>query len=576
MPEEPDSPMAEELLEGHEIQGNILAGFNKDHQVFLFLRIERDAGSGPSPAIVSTVKAWLRALAPQISSLNEVHRFNQLFGAMRARLGRDPHGLAATWMNIALSAEALEILTSKEDVDLFTDSFFRDGLALRASELGDPTDPSAEGHPDRWVVGGPRNPADILIIVASDSPAALAERVTQLKASLTQAEDPATGVAVSAALHVVHEEVGATLPPPLTGHEHFGFKDGISQPGIRGLLRRSPVKYATPRLIDPERSPQSDERLPEFAKPGQPLVWPGQFVFGYKRQSPTHARRPPAKPDDVMMSCPEWGRNGSFLVLRRLRQDVAAFRAFVRAEARRLAATPAFGGMTPRRLASLLVGRWPGGAPVSRSPDGEDVHLGKDSYASNHFQYSEDSPPPLALKQDVRHPEDTFPLSERDAQGLTCPFAAHVRKVNPRDTVTEQGSSQDVLARLIMRRGIPFGPPYPVDLDDAPGTAPFAAGEMKTQRGLIFVSYQTSIERQFVFLQRDWANHSRNPNPAGGEDPIIGQASEEQKRRRFVDVSIEGASPETLELDTEWVISTGGGFFFSPSISAITEVLGRP
>ena len=80
-------PAAEELLEGHEIQGNVLAGFNKDHQVFLFLRIERDGGGPPRPAAVAAVKAWLRALAPQISSLSEVHRFNELFRAMRARLG---------------------------------------------------------------------------------------------------------------------------------------------------------------------------------------------------------------------------------------------------------------------------------------------------------------------------------------------------------------------------------------------------------------------------------------------------------------------------------------------------------
>lgn len=573
MTDEPEDPAAEELLDGREIQGNILAGFNKDHQVFLFLRIERNGESEPGPETVSAVKAWLRALAPQISSLNEVHRFNALFRELRARLGRDPHGFCATWMNIAFSAGALAALTSPEDVDEFTDSFFKDGLALRSSELGDPTDEAAEGHPDHWVVGGRRNPADILVIVASDSPTVLAERVAQVKASLTQAVDPATGAPVAAALHVVWEEAGATLPSPLTGHEHFGFKDGISQPGVRGLIRRNPARYLTPRLIDPAQSPQADPKTPEFARPGQPLVWPGQFVFGYKPQDPNDSRVPRK---DVLMSGPAWARNGSFLVFRRLRQDVKAFQAFVAAQAERLSAEPGFTGMTPKRLASMLVGRWPGGAPLPRSPLQEDETLGQDGYANNYFQYSEDSPPPLSLKPAAGHGVDTFRLSVRDGDGVACPLSAHIRKVNPRDTVTEQGNNQDTLTRLILRRGIPFGPPDPVELGGTEESAALAPGEISTQRGLFFLCYQTSIENQFAFLQRDWVNHFRNPSSGGGEDPILGQGSEAQQRHRFVDVSAPDRPPVTLELVSEWVIPTGGGFFFSPSISAITEVLGRP
>ena len=573
MPEPPDDPTAEESLEGHEIQGNIIAGFNKDHQVFLFLRIERDGAGQTSKPVVSAVKAWLRSLAPQISSLSEGHRFNELFRALRARLGRDPQGLCATWMNIAFSRAALEILTSTEEVTEFTDSFFQAGLAETSSDLGDPTDESAEGHPNRWVVGGPQNPADILVLVASDSATALAERIAQLKATLTQATDSATGVPISAALRIVWEEGGNTLPAPLTGHEHFGFKDGISQPGVRGLLRRSPVKYVTPRLIDPVVSPQPDPTKPEFARPGQPLVWPGQFVFGYKPQNRNDARKPL---NDVMMSCPAWAKNGSYLVFRRLRQDVKAFQDFVVAESTRLAAIPGFEGMTPKKLASKMVGRWPGGAPLPRSATAENEDLGNDGFANNYFQFAESSPPPLSLRPEAGYSGDSFTLSTRDPSGATCPLSAHVRKVNPRDIITDQGNSQDVLTRLILRRGIPFGPPYSGELGAAPGAAPLSTGEISPQRGLVFVSYQTSIENQFAFLQKNWANDPRFPNAAGGADPIIGQGSEEQQRHRFFDVPPIGKPPATLELAKEWVIPTGGGFFFSPSISAISNVLGRP
>ncbi|HEV2765636.1 MAG TPA: Dyp-type peroxidase [Pyrinomonadaceae bacterium] len=561
-----DERMSEELLDANEIQGNILAGFNKDHQVFLFLRMGRDAAS------VSAVRAWLRAIGPQISSVAEVRLFNELFRTLRGRLRRDPHGLIATWVNIAFSAAALEVLTSRGELDEFADAFFLDGMALRAGDLGDPLDPAAEGHPDNWVVGGTRSEADILLIVASDSPSALAERVTQLKATLTQAADPQSGVAIGSALHVIWEQEGETLPPPLTGHEHFGFKDGVSQPGVRGLVRLDPVEYITPRLIDPAQSPQTEPTVPEFARPGQPLVWPGQFVFGYKRQSTNDARVPP---EGVMAGCPPWGRNGSFLVFRRLRQDVPAFRASMREQAALLAREKGFEGMTATRLASLLVGRWPSGAPLMRSPAGENAELGRDEYASNFFQFSEKSPPPMPLKPEVGYAGDHFNTSEPDQGGVTCPFSAHVRKVNPRDTITEQGNRQDVLTRLVLRRGIPFGPVYPGDLDDAADTAPLAGGEISTHRGLLFVSYQTSIENQFAFLQQNWANHPTFPT-AGGEDPIIGQTNENEGRARFVQVRAANQNPLTLTLPPDWVIPTGGGFFFSPAISVIAGVLGRP
>lgn len=561
--------MDEELLNADEIQGNILTGFNKDHQVFLFLRMQRD------PASITAIRAWLRAITPQVSSLSEVHRFNELFRDMRARLAHDPPGFAATWLNIAFSASALQALTSAAEVTQFSDSLFRDGLATRAGDLRDPSDPNHEGHPNNWVVGGPNNEADILLIVASDRPNALAERVTQLKAMLTQTVEPVTGVAPGNALTVIWEQAGETLPQPLTGHEHFGFKDGISQPGIRGLVRQEPAEPITRRLIDPEKSPQTDPLLPEFAQPGQPLVWPGQFVFGYKRQNRNDARNPPAAPNDIMMSCPEWGRNGSYLVLRRLRQDVPAFRSFMRTEAERLRSKPGFSGMTAERLASLLTGRWPSGAPLMRTAVQDDTKLARNRFANNYFQYVENSPGPFVLKPDVTHDADDFALSRRDKKGITCPLAAHVRKVNPRDTVTEQGRSQDTLTRMILRRGIPFGPTCPGEMENTALEMSSSETELKAQRGLIFLCYQTSIENQFAFLQRNWANHESNPSSGRGEDPLIGAGAEANGRHRFVEIRSLENTAETLELPADWVVPTGGGFFFSPSISAIHDVLGR-
>jgi Dyp-type peroxidase family len=562
------APMpAEELLAVDEIQGNILAGFNKDHQVFLFLRMEE------GPAHVEAVRSWIRAIAPQVNTAAEVHAYNKLFKALRKRQGRDPHGLVGTWLHIAFSRRALELLTSPADVALFTDSAFQDGLAVSASDLGDPADPASEGSPERWVVGGHHTPVDVVLIVASDSPVHLSERVTQLKATLTSAHAGGAG-GVAAALRLVWEQAGDTLPPPLTGHEHFGFKDGISQPGVRGLIGRDPQEYLTPRLVDAVTSPQDDPLKPEFAEPGQPLVWPGQFVFGYFRQARQDPRTPPPPPIDKVDECPPWGVNGSYLVIRRLRQDVGAFWAFVTAEATRLGQQPAFAHMTPTLLASKLVGRWPNGESLMRTAV-EDSKLAADPYALNYFQYAQDSPPPLNLLAKLGYGGDGFALSRSDLRGIACPLSAHVRKVNPRDGLTEQASVVDVLARMILRRGIPFGPPYPRGLDETAGTAALAAGNIDAERGLMFVSYQTSIVDQFAFLQKLWANHVTDPNDGGGRDPIIGQTDANGDRRRRFQLPGASGAPETLLLPQDFVVPTGGGFFFSPSISALVDVLGR-
>ncbi|MFF4160916.1 hypothetical protein [Streptomyces sp. NPDC001678] len=86
---------------------------------------------------------------------------------------------------------------------------------------------------------------------------------------------------------------------PVTGREHFGFRDGISGPYLVG---------------------SADQPLP-----GQDAVQPGEFVFGYPDESGT----PPKGPaPDVL------GRNGCYLAFRQLHTDVAGFRRYVRDNAR--------------------------------------------------------------------------------------------------------------------------------------------------------------------------------------------------------------------------------------------------
>ena len=70
--------MTDPAIAADDIQGNSLAGFNKDYQAFLFLRIS------PEEEAATAVRAWVARLAPHIASLQEVHAFNQLFRMLRS------------------------------------------------------------------------------------------------------------------------------------------------------------------------------------------------------------------------------------------------------------------------------------------------------------------------------------------------------------------------------------------------------------------------------------------------------------------------------------------------------------
>src|SRR5206468_3940456 len=119
-------------------------------------------------------------------------------------------------------------------------------------------------------------------------------------------------------------------------------------------------------LLTPRLNPSN----PNQGKPGQNLVWPGEFVFGYPRQNPTDK----VAPGPVADAVPQWTRNGSYLVFRRYRQDVEAFQNFVRSTAADLV-NRGFSGFTPERLGAKLIGRWASGTPIVRAPDSDNLVL---------------------------------------------------------------------------------------------------------------------------------------------------------------------------------------------------------
>jgi len=525
VPGSPAEPVYDSQTQ-NDIQGNIIPGFNKDHQEFLFYRCGKKKDA----------KEFLRWLVPYLTSMEEVLAFRKLFRVRKMRLGHTGTLLHSAWVNIAFSHRGIAKLAGDAAADGFGDHSFRQGLAERSGYLGDPTRTASRGHASKWVVGGPRSEADLMVVIGADNPDMLEDVAQRIKAK-----------AAGAKMKLLFNQRGATLPGRLRGHEHFGFRDGVSQPGIRGKLSTAPGDYITPRYFD-----NSDDRRLYFAKPGQLLTWPGEYLLGEQRQSTEDLKDPAGS----AINFPDWAARGSYLVVRRLHQDVSAFWSFARMAAQQI-------GIDSTRFASMLVGRWPSGAPLMRSPTADNPALGADRLANNHFLFDDDTRAPT-LKPG--YPSDNFPPATADFLATVCPHFAHIRKVNPRESVSDLGKPEDNLARTILRRGIPFGTPLL-------NQKKISKKLIEEDRGLMFLCYVGSIEDQFEFLQRRWSNSPVQPN-FGGHDPIIGQNGETAGRERFIDFPKPAGGVARLKFKQEWVIPTGGGYFFAPTISAINDVLG--
>ena len=361
------------------IQGIGLGRFRKDHQEVLFIRFGTGEGA----------RALIGKLAPRVANLWEVKRFNEIFKEISERpaAGGREGVVEATWLGVGISARGYRTLgVDLEELGNSTGAeAFKEGMAKRSGEqIAD----RPEDQPEEWLEPfKPTGGVDAILVIAADDECSLDHEVVEVARAIHEA-----------GASIVIQERGDTLPGALTGHEHFGFKDGVSQPAVEEL-----------------------GEVPAEHEPG--VLAAGEFVLGH----PNHAGPSPITGELRM--------NGSYGVFRRLRQNVAAFRDQAAAMA---SPTPAAGEATSpalnaAQLEAKLVGRWPSGAPTDPQPESDPGKSG----VSNAFDYSE------------------------DPEGERTPRFAHIRKVNPRNEAREDSEQQPAQNHRMIRAGIPTATHYP-------------------------------------------------------------------------------------------------------------------
>ena len=227
------------------------------------------------------------------------------------------------------------------------------------------------------------------------------------------------------------------------------------------------------------------------------------------------------------------GRNGSYLVFRQLRQDVAGFWRFVDAATRR-ARREQRPERARVRLAAKMVGRWPSGAPLTLSPDADDPALAE----ANDFAYH-----------------------EHDRRGTRCPIGSHIRRTNPRDSLDPRPGSDRLVG------GEPPPPPPP-----ARARVRAAAAARRGARGR-----RRGRARPALRLpQRQHRAPVRVRPPHLDEQPEVRPAL---RRRRPARRAV-GATRRTFTIPTEgvrervtdiprFVSVKGGAYFFLPGLAAL-------
>jgi Dyp-type peroxidase family len=444
-----------------DIQGFAIRGYNFPYARYLLLELGE-----PKAA-----RVWLKELLKVITT------------GERWDISKKP----ITTVNIAFTHRGLVKLDLPLASLLSFPLEFQQGMKARNQILGD----QGKNGPEHWDQVWHRGEVHAWLAVNGRDPAALNQRCREMI-------DLFVGTGGASLLET--QDAGAiAIDGQVTPKEHFGYTDGFGNPDFRGVERDS--------------IPGQGKLSPHGG--WEPLAT-GEFLLGY----PDEAGELPVAPIPHLL-----GRNGTFMVYRKLHQNVASFRAYLDQKGAQYAGNK-------EKLAAKFVGRWRDGTPLELSPDYADQEIVNNKQQNTNFTYA------------------------ADAAGVRCPLGAHIRRTNPRDAFGFNGGL--VNRRRIMRRGLPYGEYVPEgqpvnDSDD---------------RGIIFMALNASIFRQFEFVQQQWIEYGNDARQGNDKDFLLGnhcgqgrfviQGTTDPKNPPFLC----GGLPNFVEL-------RGGDYFFMPSLTAL-------
>lgn len=381
-------------------------------------------------------------------------------------------------LNVALTYAGLHAVGVPQHLlDGFPEDF-RSGMAARAERLGD----TGTSSPEHWDAGLGTGDAHILVTINAASEEERDRRVDRLRSRIDDSQG----------LKIVHEQAATLLP---FAREHFGFSDGMAQPSIEGC-----GVEARPGQGVPEKN-------------GWRPLKTGEFVLGYEDED---GGLPKAPPEPL-------GLHGTFMVYRKMEQDVISFR-------RTIAENGALYPGGPELLAAKIVGRWPDGTPLVLSPDGPDPAISGDPMKINDFRYAD------------------------DPDGMRCPLGAHTRRTYPRDALGWGGNMST--RHRIIRRGLPYGPPL----------SPEAETDDGIERGIVFVCFQASIARQFEIIQAQWCADGNAFGLGHDRDYLLGDPDGSGK------MTIQGSPPFFVSPQPSFVTIKGGEYLFVPGMTALRAI----
>ncbi|RKH70185.1 Dyp-type peroxidase [Corallococcus interemptor] len=374
---------------------------------------------------------------------------------------------AECWVSVSLTYAGLEALgVPRDSLDSFAWEF-RQGMAARARALGD----EGESSPEHWE--WPLGTRDVHVILTALSP-----DQARLDAALARADEALRALG---GVQILWRQACHALS---TEREPFGFRDGISHPAVEG----SGIPGSNPHE--------------------EPLK-AGEFVLGYPDETGTP---PPMPQPDVL------GRNGTYIVFRKLHQRVAGFRQYLKDNARK--------PEDEELVAAKMMGRWRSGAPLALCPHHDDPALGADPRRNNDFHYAD------------------------DPTGYKTPPGSHARRTNPRD------ASVAGVVRLhrMIRRGTAYGTELPEGVLEDDGA----------DRGLMFAFIGSHLGRQFEFVQSEWINGGEFLGLGDAKDPVTGAndgTGEFAYPRRPI--------PRCLKGLPRFVVTRGGEYGFMPGLRAL-------